>query len=66
MAILTFFPMRLPRYARNDINRMRLQRFARNDGLPRPFRARNDIVIIYIAFILVYPSQADVENRTDL
>jgi hypothetical protein len=32
---------------------MRLPRFARKDGLPRPFRARNDIVRIYIAFILV-------------
>lgn len=28
-------------------------RFARNGGLPRPFRARNDIVKIYIAFILI-------------
>jgi len=43
-AISTFFPKRLPRYARNDANRMRL---------PRPFRARNDNVKIYIAFILV-------------
>ncbi len=34
--------------------------------LPRPFRARNDIVKIYIAFILVYPNQANVGNRTDL
>jgi hypothetical protein len=52
-AISTFFPMRLPRCARNC-------------GLPRPFRARNDIVKIYIAFILVYPNQANVGNRTDL
>ena len=33
--------------------RRRFLRFARNGGLPRPFRARNDIVKIYIAFILV-------------
>jgi hypothetical protein len=33
---------------------MRLPRCARNGGLPRPFRARNDIVKTYIAFILVY------------
>jgi hypothetical protein len=45
---------------------LRLPRFARNDGLPRPFRARKDIVKIYIAFMLVYPSQANVGNRTDL
>ena len=32
---------------------VRLPRFARNGRLPRPFRARNDIVKIYIAFILV-------------
>ena len=32
---------------------MRLPRLARNGGLPRPFRARNDIIKIYIAFILV-------------
>ena len=32
---------------------MRLLRFPRNGGLPRPFRTRNDIVKIYIAFILV-------------
>jgi hypothetical protein len=30
-----------------------LPRFARNGGLPRPFRARNDIVKIYAAFLLV-------------
>jgi hypothetical protein len=29
-----------------------LPRCARNGGLPRPFRARNDIVKIYIALIL--------------
>jgi outer membrane lipoprotein-sorting protein len=32
---------------------MRLLRFTRNGGLPRPLRARNDIVKIYIAFIVV-------------
>ncbi len=32
---------------------MRLPRGARNVGLSRPFRARNDIVKIYIAFMLV-------------
>ena len=35
---------------------LRLPRFARNDGLPCPFRARNDIVKIYIAFILAFLS----------
>ena len=39
---------------RSRLYRMRLPRCARNGGLPRPFRARNDIVKIYIAFILVY------------
>ncbi len=32
---------------------MRLSRCAYNGVLPRPFKARNDIVIIYIAFILI-------------
>ncbi len=31
-----------------------MPRCARNGGLPRPFRARNDIVKIYIAFILAF------------
>ncbi len=43
-AISAFFPKKLPRFARNDTNRMRLPRFARNGGLPRSFRACNDIV----------------------
>ncbi len=30
-----------------------MPRFARNDGLPRPFRARNVIVKIFIVLILV-------------
>jgi len=47
--------LRAPQGRSNLIRkRLRLPRFARNDGLPRPFRARNDIVKIYIAFILVF------------
>jgi len=46
--------------ARNEVTKqshiidmLRLLRFTRNGGLPCPFRARNDIVRVYIAFILV-------------
>jgi len=42
---------------------MRLPRCARNGGLPRPFRARNDIVKIYIAFILVVYSGTELKVR---
>jgi len=33
--------------------------------LPRPFRARNDIVKIYIAFILVEYYETDLEKKCD-
>ena len=38
---------------RSRNKRLRLPCFDRNDGLPRPFRARNDVVKIYVAFILI-------------
>ncbi len=48
---------------RSRLYRMRLPRCARNGGLPRPFRARNDIVKIYIAFVLLTHEEQTIKDK---
>ena len=40
------------RRAKQSLKRRRLPRYARNGGLPRRYAPHNDILKIYIAFIL--------------